>query len=162
MPVITLWHASRARIAEAVPFMHLGTREAALARAETFRAPFLLHEVELETRASLRVNDSVAAQHPVDGIVEWLETELGLDFALVDELLMKAREEQGAGVPRSLAGGGMVAAVLRERGIDALSYENEVEDPGSISWIVLDPARARIVSVTPSHDLSDVPGPAPR
>ena len=49
------------------------------------------------------------------------------------------------GVPESLAGGRAMASVLRKRGYDFLWYENEIEDPGSISWIVVDPSHVKLI-----------------
>jgi hypothetical protein len=39
--------------------------------------------------------------------------------------------------------------VLRKRGYDFLWYENEIEDPGSVSWIVIDPSHVKLVGRIP-------------
>ena len=143
---VIAWHATSPNwtITKVMPFMHLGSLKAALERGRQYRDP-ALYEFQLEVSKPLRCRDGQGAQHPVEGMVEWLETELALNYAVVDDLLIKCRAEQARGVSPSLAGGRAVASVLRRKGYDFLFYENVIEDPGSISWIVVDPKHVKLV-----------------
>lgn len=144
---IVAWHATSPSllIDKVIPFMHLGTHEAAVERGKRYKSP-VLYEFELNVTKPLECRDGMGAQHPVDGMIEWLETELQLGFQTVDRLLMQCRADQQRGIPPSLAGGRAVASVLRRRGYDFLWYKNAIEDPGAISWIVIDPSHVRFIS----------------
>jgi hypothetical protein len=135
-------------IQKIMPFMHLGTLKAAQDRGKQWSSP-AIYEFDLMVQKPLRCRDGHGAQHPVVGMVEWLETELNLKYAMVDDLLMRCRADQERGVPPSLAGGRAIASVLRKRGYDFLWYENEIEDPGSVSWIVIDPSHVKLVGRIP-------------
>ena len=144
--LVKAYHATSpgVRIDKIIPFMHLGTLKAAQDRGKQWRSPSI-YEFELNVVKPLRCRDGHGAQHPVAGMIEWLETELKLKYNVVDELLMKCRADQERGIPESLAGGRAIASVLRKRGYDFLWYENAIEDPGSISWMVIDPSHVRLL-----------------
>jgi hypothetical protein len=157
---IVAWHATSLslQIDKVLPFMHLGTYEAAVQRGKRYKS-FMLYEFELNVTKPLECRDGMGAQHPVEGMIEWLETKLQLRFQTVDRLLMQCRADQQRGIPPSLAGGRAVASVLRRRGYDFLWYKNAIEDPGSISWIVIDPSHVMILDK--KHQLSSVLPPQP-
>ena len=135
-----LYHSSNAQIVSILPFMHLGTLKAAQDRGGKF-----LYKVSIAPGRSLEVSDDIGVTHNVLGLIERLETDLELDFHVVDDLMIAARAEAATGKPASLAGGAAVAAVLAKYGIDALYYTNKIEDPGSVSWIVINPDCAKLL-----------------
>lgn len=164
---LVLWHASRERRAALLPFTHLGTLSAALQRAGETGAGHM-HRVELSVGRSLEIRDMPQNQHHVAGLVEWLESNLVhpedhpdegssiLSFSQVNDLLTACRTDAA---PSSLAGGAAVAATLRGLGYDSLHYVNAWEDVGSRSWVVLDPAAARVVGIMPVAEAKGQAGP---
>src|ERR1035437_510044 len=131
---ITTWHSSNNTISNVIPFMHLGTQKAAKQRGGKN-----LYEFDLQIQKPLKINDAIGETHSVEGLTEYLETKLNLNTTVVDTILMACRKDQSKGIPKSLAGGKALATVLMRKGYDFLYYENQVEDLGSISWIVINP-----------------------
>jgi len=75
----------------------------------------------------------------------WTPESIGRELAREGHLEKQWVEELlAADLPRDVAMG-RIRAKLLERGIDALSYENTAEDPGSTSLVVLDQAKLKAV-----------------
>jgi hypothetical protein len=151
--LLRLWHASDKPRGLFAHFTHFGTYEAALKRASDKHAPFL-HEVELDIDNSFEIQDCGTLNHSPKGILTELETILVypedheregysiLDFDDVDALLSE-------GKPKDMA-----VHIITKSNIDSIFYTNQHEDKGSISWVILDPARVNILSIKgPSGDI---------
>jgi hypothetical protein len=82
---IVAWHATSPslQIDKVIPFMHLGTHEAAKQRGQRYKSP-VLYEFELNVVKSLECRDGMGAQHPVEGMIEWLETSNLVSIRLTD------------------------------------------------------------------------------
>jgi len=132
--VVEVWHASETKIGSFRPFTHFGSRSAALHRARDLNIidRGFLYRVSLKIDKSCWVRDSGQDQHPVDGLMEYLETALELPFDDVSNV----------GNDPDLA-----AELLARYGYDALVYHNGWEDAGSVSWIGLSPSKMNIISV---------------
>ena len=129
-----VYHAGRTRLRKVMPFIHVGTEQAALdlANEKYSRSNFFLHTLELIVTQSCEILDSGYGQHDVEGIMSYLETTLSLDMNEVESVF---RDRVAS------------AKLLRRYGYDALWYRNHREDPGSISWVVLDPSKLKLISV---------------
>jgi hypothetical protein len=123
-----VWHASETMITHFNPFTHFGSREAALHRAGdlNLKGRGYLYRVRLDVSKSCWIRDSGQDQHPVDGIIEYLETPLSLPY---DEVGVVGNDSHAA------------AKLLGTYGYDTLVYHNGWEDKGSVSWIGLVPSQ---------------------
>lgn len=168
--MLPLYHASpRADLAAFRPLTHLGTRDAALHRARRWEDAWL-YSVDLDVAKVLRVPDFMPSDNR-SALHSWM--------SLVDQLhydvkprVLSAQERVavfGAGRPRTFEGRAIfddeaacakLADLLRTRW-DALSYVNEFEDRGSVSYIVLEPARAKITGIEKIGDPAPKRSPAP-
>lgn len=130
--VQTFWHASPHDIEEFHSFTHFGTKQSALDRAKTFDGEYYLYEVEIDINSTLKIRDGLGEQHSLVGLTEFLETRLSLPFSTVDDINIEFQKSSEQG--RSL-----LAKILTEFGIDALEYENNHEDKGSVSILAVAP-----------------------
>lgn len=150
---IRAYHASsEPDLASFAPLSHFGTRAAALARARSsgkIGQTMILYQVELELGSVLRIPD-LAASGPRSALHSWLRLVDHLHYDVSppafstterDEILIAAAP---AGQDAT-AGTEALIRILSARGIDALAYVNQFEDPGSTSWIVLRPTQVRIL-----------------
>lgn len=156
---LTAWHASP-RAKDALGHMeHVGTRRAALERGLTLGRGFVLHEVRLAGGPALAIRDGVGSTHRLGGMIEEMETLLDLPFSFAGDLLTRNRGDD----PDVAAN---LARAATDRGYALLTYVNAVEDAGSASFVVLDPASAPVVSrsdltqAEAEHELSIGEAPA--
>lgn len=154
--MLTLFHASpRADLAAFRPLTHVGTRDAALHRARRWGDAWL-YTVDLDATKVLRVPDFMPSDNR-SALHTWMNLVDQLHYDVKPRVL-SAQERDAvfdAGRPRTVEGRTVfddeaacakLADLLRTRW-DALAYVNEFEDRGSISYIVLEPARAKITSI---------------
>jgi len=153
MDKVTLYHASPIRnIDRFQPFSHFGSETAAAARAAQRRGKHTgamwLYRVEMDTTGARTLEDAGDGSHSYGYAMHdsCTLTRLLVEAGLADQGLFKetmdarqARGEEGALE--------LLARTLRGKGVDVLCYENLYEDPDSLSYIAVDPARVRIVGV---------------
>jgi len=154
-----LFHASRfdGRIAVFAPLSHFGTKEAALhrARAGVFEGAdrALLYEVSLAIRRPLPMLDLRQTVH------SWLKLADALHYGRPKILSAEDRIAiLDASAPAGSNGEAATATLCRllmEKGYDSIAYRNVHEDPGSLSFIILDPAQATVLSVREVADVLD-------
>lgn len=129
-----LFHAGHHQIKKFKPFIHLGTEKAALdlANEKYTRTGCVIHEVELTVTKSVEILDTGVGQHDVEGMMTYLETILNLDMNEVETVFRNPVAS---------------AKLLARYGYDALLYRNRREDPGSISFVALDPSKIKLIGV---------------
>ncbi len=137
-----VWHATMTEfdIRHAWPMTHFGSQQAAFYRIAmklkpvkqaTYNAgpkngqrspktPFFAYCVTLRFKNCLKIIDE-GMEHTIDDIL-----------AAIDKAL-RIRGEEPLQAPKS---GDLVAAALRDRGYDGLSYKNTQEDRGKMSYII--------------------------
>lgn len=169
MEPIELFHASPvAGIALFRELSHFGTREAALQRATLWDAAFL-YRVALTGQRILRVPDFSPADDR-GAVHSWMRLTDQLHYDVRPRALSSENRNAvfDAGVLSSEGGatrfddglaGACLAGLLLKRW-DLLAYENKVEDPGSLAFILLDPACVKILSVQPIRSLESPRRPA--
>ena len=154
--MIELYHASpRADLATFRPLTHLGTRDAALDRARRWESA-LLYSVELDASKILRVPDFMPSDNR-SALHTWMRLVDQLHYDVKPRVLSAQDRADvfAAGRPTTVgsrtvfddeAACAKLAQLLSGRW-DALSYINEFEDRGSVSYIILDPARVKITGM---------------
>jgi hypothetical protein len=134
-----------------VPLTHFGSREAALHRArglaQTGR-PVTLYEVRLSLGTIRQISDLPSGDRSAHH--SWLRLTDHLHYDTRPRIISASERERilGAAAPagaNSPAGITALVTILRTHGIDTLAYANRFEDPGSISWIITDPAQVAII-----------------
>jgi hypothetical protein len=146
------YHASvQDTLSTFAPLTHFGSREAALHRARGLAEtglPVTLYEVQLALGAVRQISDLPSGDRSAHH--SWLRLTDHLHYDTRPRVLSAQERDQIllAAAPagsNSAAGMATLVAILRARGIDTLAYANRFEDPGSLSWIILDSARVTII-----------------
>jgi len=118
---------------------HFGTSQAANDRLDAEGGHGRVYPVFLSIQNPLEMHD-METWEPGDII----------DTLVAHEKLPEGAERTDKDVLRALSSQGAAAwdavkRVMRRLGYDGIRYENAIEDPGSISWIVLDPGQVKSV-----------------
>ena len=149
---VIAYHASvQGALSAFVPLTHFGSREAALHRARGLAEtgqPVTLYEVRLVIGALRQISDLPSGDRSARH--SWLRLADHLHYDTSPRVISAQERDRilAAAAPagsKSAAGITMLVAILRARGIDTLAYANRFEDPGSISWIITDPAQVTII-----------------
>ncbi|MEY8800184.1 hypothetical protein AB9K35_07700 [Leisingera sp. XS_AS12] len=136
-------HATREHgfaAADIAPLSHFGTRTAAKARIFEQEGARMF-SAHLDIRNPLHLND-MHGNHDVPSLLNLIaySSADGAVAARRGEIL--AADAVGEGEE-------MLARTLLDVGWDGIAYTNNHEDPGSRSWIILDPAQVMLVSEGP-------------
>ena len=150
---IVAYHSSpESDITVFAPLSHFGTRQAAVARAQSsIRAgrTSTLYEARLDLGSILRISD-LPLHESRTPLHSWLRLIDHLHYDTMPAVLSDGERATilAAAAPFGRnAHGGIAALVLTliDHGIDTLAYVNLFEDAGSVSWIVLHPDRVSII-----------------
>lgn len=154
MPIFRAFHASAIpSILQFLPLAHFGTEEAARHRAQVKHpGRAFLYEVELDFRKSLQVpdlsSDIKSGEHHWMRLVDQLHYDVRPKTITSDERNLVFAAGRGGQTLHDRDADACLARVLVGKGIDALAYQNGFEDPGSTSWILMDPMRLKILEVS--------------
>jgi len=121
-----------------VPFTHFGTRSAARQRMFEWGGARLISGL-LDIRSPLYLPD-INDNHSLDRLLGLIAaSEAGPAFgAEVRARILSHEQETGEGFD-------LLATELRVAGYDGIGYRNLHEDPGSMSWMILNPDQLHVV-----------------
>lgn len=125
-------------------FSHFGTRRAARKRALEWGEARMI-SCFLDIRNPLVLPDTGRC-HDLDAWLDLISESEAMDVISGGECKRILDWEQASG-----EGLEMLAALLREAGWDGVKYQNDCEDPGSTSWVILDPGQVHVVSDGPAR-----------
>jgi hypothetical protein len=162
---IKAYHLSPNKIDSFFPFSHFGSLNAARDRGrEGFQlkqpyvsSPLTIYEVELDinnplTVPDLKVGDSTA-RHSWLKLADQLYYDLKVIQSSERDDVIRTGQSMG-----DTAGYFELKNILEKYGYDGLVYINKFEDPGSLSYVILDSHQARIIDefpLTPSKRASE-------
>lgn len=136
-------------VSNMAPFTHFGTREAARQRSRASgedRGDSRLISAFLDIQAPLMLDD-VDDDHNIEHFVE-LVHQVAPDMFTQDEIADLYDMETGQAED-------YLRHTLLENGFDGICYINRHEDPGSLSWVILDPIQVLIQREGPLEENRD-------
>ena len=138
-------HVTPHRFSEFNPLSHFGTKKAAGARAFALATDYHYGKPHADAKYN-----AIAARLKLGNVVDIADTGTHTAKDIAHSLCRKRiispdeRDEVlDAGFDRE--SDAVLLAILKDHNINTLRYENEIEHPGSISYIITDPAQVRIL-----------------